>query len=92
VLHFIQDLESIFSEAERVLCPGGMFAFTTKVSSCAASDNLKYEKQLVGDFEIFSHSPEYIQSLLDGRSFKRIKTQKCFVGEDIFNLWVVQKF
>ena len=90
VLHFIPDLESIFDEVERVLISGGMFAFTTKTPSPAPNE-LKYEKQLAGDFEIFSHLLEYVQSLLDERSFQRMKTQKYFVGEDMFNLWVVQK-
>jgi predicted TPR repeat methyltransferase len=90
VLHFVPDLEAIFGEAARVLRVGGMFAFTTKAPS-SASNELKYEKQLAGDFEIFSHLPEYVQFLLDEQSFKQIKAQRCFVGEDIFNLWVARK-
>jgi predicted TPR repeat methyltransferase len=90
VFHFVSDLESIFSEVSRVLRADGMFAFTTKAPS-SASNKSKHEKQVAGDFEIFSHLPQYVQSLLDEQSFKRIKVQKCFVGEDIFNLWVVQK-
>jgi predicted TPR repeat methyltransferase len=90
VLHFVSDLESIFDEATRVLRVGGMFAFSTKMP-LSVSNSLRYEKRTVGDFEIFSHAPAYVQSLLDRQSFKRIKIQKCFVGEDIFNLWVAQK-
>jgi predicted TPR repeat methyltransferase len=90
VLHFVSDLDSIFNEVARILRVGGIFAFTTKTPS-SASDASKYEKQLTGDFEIFSHSPEYIQSLLERRSFLRIKTQKCFVGEDLFNIWLFRK-
>jgi predicted TPR repeat methyltransferase len=91
VLHFIPDLEAIFGEAGRVLHAGGVFAFTVKVSSSATFDNPKYEKQLTGGFEIFSHLPQYVQSLLEGQSFKRMKTQKCFIGEDLFDIWLVRK-
>lgn len=90
VLHFVSDLEVVFDEAARVLRMGGMFAFTTKAPSSASNES-KYEKQLAGDFEVFSHLPEYVQSLLDGQSFKQLKSQKCFIGEEIFNLWVAQK-
>jgi predicted TPR repeat methyltransferase len=90
VFHFVPDLEAIFGEAVRVLRVGGMFAFTTKTPSSSSNES-KYEKQLADDFEIFSHLPEYVQSLLDGQSFKRIKTQRCFVGEDIFDIWLARK-
>jgi predicted TPR repeat methyltransferase len=90
VLHFVSDLEAILGETARVLRVGGMFAFTIKESSLESAEP-KYEKQFVGDFEIFSHSPRYVQSLLEGQSFRRIKTQKCFVGEDIFNVWLARK-
>jgi len=89
VLHFVPDLEAIFGEAAQVLRIGGMFAFTTKAPS--ASNESKFEKQFAGDFEIFSHLPEYVQALLNGQSFKQLKTQKCFVGEDIFNTWLARK-
>jgi predicted TPR repeat methyltransferase len=90
VLHFVSDLESIFGEVSRMLRADGMFAFTTKAPSPASNES-KYEKQLAGDFEIFSHLPHYVHSLLNAHSFKRIKTQKCFVGEDIFIVWLARK-
>ncbi len=90
VLHFVSDLEAVFSEAARILRIGGIFAFTTKVPS-PTLEEAKYEKQLAGDFAIFSHSPEYVQFLLEGQSFLRMKTQKCFVGEDLFNIWLFRK-
>jgi len=91
VLHFIRNLESIFGEAGRVLRAGGLFAFTTKVAPSTLSHDSKYDKQIVGDFEILSHSSEHVKSLLEQYSFENLKTQKYFVGDDIFNLWVVQK-
>jgi predicted TPR repeat methyltransferase len=91
VLHFISDLEGVFSEAERVLQEGGLFAFSTKVAASLETPEQKYNRQTVGGFEIFSHSSHYLESLLAQHSFKRLKTQKCFVGDDIFNLYVVRK-
>ena len=90
VLHFVSDLDSIFSEVNRVLRVGEIFAFTTKVPS-SASEASKYEKQLAGDFEIFSHLPEYVNSLLAENDLQKMKTQKCFIGEDIFIIWLGRK-
>lgn len=90
VFHFVSDLESVFSEVARVLRVGGMFAFTTKMPS-SVSGEAKYEKQLAGDFEIFSHLPGYVDALLGGNGLQKVKTQKCFVGEDIFIIWLARK-
>jgi hypothetical protein len=50
-----------------------------------------YTRHQAGDFEIFSHSPDYIEALLQQSALTRLKLQKCFVGEDVFIIWVVQK-
>jgi predicted TPR repeat methyltransferase len=91
VLHFIPDLEAIFAESGRILKTGGVFAFTTKVSNTRLPLSEKYGRQAAGEFEIFSHTTEYLCSLLMQQSFKRLKAQKCFVGEDVFSLWVFKK-
>jgi predicted TPR repeat methyltransferase len=90
VLHFVSDLDSIFSEVARILRVGGMFAFTTK-TPLSTSNESKYQKQLTGDFEIFSHLPDYVNSLLVEYNLEKVKMQKCFVGEDIFTIWLVRK-
>lgn len=91
VMHFIPDLEGIFTEAARLLVAGGTLAFTTRLPAAPLEAKQKYDWQEVGDFEIFSHSPAYIAGLLAGNGFARRKTQRCFVGEDVFTLWVAQR-
>jgi predicted TPR repeat methyltransferase len=91
VLHFIADLEGIFGEAARLVRSGGEFAFTTKAASTLAHDQQKYERQRNGEFEIFAHTPAYIEALSAQSAFTRLKTQRCFVGADLFDLWVTRK-
>ncbi|MEW5869219.1 MAG: methyltransferase domain-containing protein [Chloroflexota bacterium] len=91
VLHFISGLEVIFSQAQRLLRPNGLFAFTSKIPGAALDPQQPYERQMVGEFEIFSHSSAYIEALLGRYSFERLKTNRCLVGEEIFQNWVVRK-
>jgi hypothetical protein len=63
-LHFVAGLESIFDKARRILREGGSFAFTMKVASSPASSQQKYDRQNSGEFEIFSHTPVYIEVVL----------------------------
>jgi predicted TPR repeat methyltransferase len=91
VLHFIADLESIFDEARRVLQEGGLFAFTTKVTLSLADARQKYERQRSGEFEIFSHPSASIEAALTQSAFIRLKKQRCFIGDDVFDLWVAHK-
>lgn len=90
VLHFIADLGDIFGEAARVVRSGSLFAFTTKVASSLAHNQQKYERQRSGEFEIFAHTPAYIEALLAQSAFTRLKTQRCFVGDELFDLWVAR--
>jgi predicted TPR repeat methyltransferase len=91
VLHFIAELDVIFSEAARVLSTGGVFAFTTRLPTAGVSPQQPYDRQVIGEFEIFSHAPAYIETLLAQHAFTRRKMQKCFVGDDLFLLWVVAR-
>jgi predicted TPR repeat methyltransferase len=91
VLHFISGLEGIFGEARRVLLDGGVFAFTAKVPGGREDQLERYDRQNVGGFEIFSHAPAYVAEQLGGHGFVTRKTQRCFVGEDLFVVWVAQK-
>ena len=90
VLHFIADLETVFSEARRVLRPNGLFAFTTKVPT-ALDAAQPYQQQLSGEFEIFSHAPAYVAALLAQHSFEHLKIHRCLVGADVFQNWVTRK-
>jgi predicted TPR repeat methyltransferase len=91
VLHFIAELDDIFGEAWRVLSAGGVFAFTTRLPSAMTIGQQPYNRQVMGEFEIFSHAPAYIETLLAQHAFTRRKMQKCFVGDDLFLLWVAAR-
>jgi predicted TPR repeat methyltransferase len=90
VLHFAGDLDIVFGEALRVLRVGGAFAFTTRAPD-EVEPAVAYEREMAGPFEIFSHAPDHIEDLLRRYSFRRLKTQRCLVGEDLFVLWVAEK-
>lgn len=91
VLHFMDDLETILGEAARVLAPGGVFAFTTQMPADLSDDRQAYQQRVVGDFHIFAHAPAYVEALLAQHSLAPLKKQKCFVGDDLFMLWVVRR-
>ncbi len=88
VMHFIPELTAIVAEARRLLVAGGLFAFTTRLPASPGLHHQPYEQHIVGDFEIFSHTPAYVETLLSHHAFARLKTQKCFVGDDQFILWI----
>lgn len=91
VLHFIAELDGIFGEAARVLLPDGVFAFTTRQPTDPAASPAPFERHTAGDFSIFSHAAAYIEALQAKHSFTGLKTQRCFVGDDVFMLWVASK-
>lgn len=90
VLHFIAELEAIFGEAERVLQAGGLFAFTTKSPRSAGALGRKYDRATVDGLDVFSHTPEYIQLVLVQSHLEKSKVLRCFVGQEPFDIWVVQ--
>jgi predicted TPR repeat methyltransferase len=90
VFHFMADLETIFEEAERVLRGNGIFAFTTKAAQRTNSHGQKYDQQTVDDFDIFAHHQEYIGDLTAQVQFERLKRLRCFVGQELFYVWVTR--
>jgi predicted TPR repeat methyltransferase len=90
VLHFIPELDGIFGEARRVLTENGVFAFTTRLPN-APEGRQPYERQVVGGFEIYSHTSAHTNALLAQYAFTRRKMQRCFVGDDLYMLWVAGK-
>lgn len=91
VLHFVRDLEVIFAEANRVLQKRGYFAFTTRAELHPTGRKLPFVRKVIGDFEIYTHTPEHLESLLEINHFHLLKLQKCFIGEDLFNICITQK-
>lgn len=86
VFHFIDNLGAIFTEVGRVLRPSGLFAFTTKWPAGASAH--PYEQQRVGELDTFAHAPGYVTALLAAIHLDRRRLLRCFVGQDIFCVWV----
>lgn len=90
VFHFIGDLDAIFAEAGRVLKPGGLFAFTTKWPPTPLAEGEPYRHHAAGGLDIFSHAPSHIETLMTGAGFNRMRQHRCYVGEDLFAIWVAR--
>jgi ubiquinone/menaquinone biosynthesis C-methylase UbiE len=88
VLHFIQDLDMIFSEAARVIKKGGLFIFTSKLPGISLPSHQKYQRLDVDGFEVFSHSPTHLEGLFDTFNMNLLKNQHCLVGTDLFATWL----
>ncbi|MBN1428544.1 MAG: class I SAM-dependent methyltransferase [Anaerolineae bacterium] len=83
VLHFLDDLAPIFQEAARVVRPGGLFAFTTKVP--LAETQLGPDRcsmEIISGVEIFSHRKTYIGQMVTSNGFEMLKDLEIFVGVD----------
>jgi predicted TPR repeat methyltransferase len=90
VLHFVAGLDGIFDEAARVLAAGGVFAFTTRWPAALENDQ-PCTRHAAGEFEIFSHAPAHVEALLAQHAYTPLKRQRCFVGEDLFLLWIARR-
>ncbi len=91
VMHFLDNLAPLFTEARRVLKHQGLFAFTTKYDPVLEGQTKKNHRVTVGDFEIFSHSNFHIKQLMKKNSFTNLKTQRCLVDEDVFQIFIVHR-
>jgi predicted TPR repeat methyltransferase len=91
LFHFIPDLEPIVEEVARVARPGGLFAFTTKAPKSAGTPDRPYERLVAGDLDVYNHFPDYVARLLIPNTFISWKTMRCFVGEDIFYIWITRQ-
>lgn len=91
LFHFIPNLEAIFEEAARVIRPGGLFAFTTKSPAPPAASPTTHDTQSEPGLDIYEHYPVFVEMLVAAAGFDRLKALRCFVGDDIFCAWVVQK-
>lgn len=91
LFHFIPGLDAIFGEAARVVVPGGLFAFTTKSPQAPITPGRDYDRLAADGLEIFGHLPAYVEGLMSLNSFESLKRLRCFVGEDIFTIWITRK-
>lgn len=83
VLHFIDDLEQLFSEITRVTTKGSIFAFTFAPNP---KDEDYTKQDTAWGVPIFTHSPTYIYNLLKFNSIKLLKEQRLLMkGADKIN-------
>ncbi len=85
VFHLIGDLEPIFKEVFRVIKPGGIFAFNVLAQTSEKEGEVVSHSQgyseIISDWNVpvFMHSGEYIEKLLQGSGFDRLKELKFLV-------------
>lgn len=90
VLHFLGNIEGIFDAARRVLAEGGTWAFTTKQPAGPGPFPEGFDRQPAGGFDIFAHPQAHVEALLSAHGFVALKRQRCYVGDDVFMLWVTR--
>ena len=91
VFHFIADLEPVFRGAADVLRPGGLFAFTTRWPATALAPGEPFARRVEGGLAVFSHAPDTIAALMAGVGFDRLRQLRCYVGQDVFAIWVARR-
>jgi predicted TPR repeat methyltransferase len=83
VLHFISNLNKLFSEVKRVIRREGIFAFTIAPQETAL-DHI--EEPTAWGVSIFKHSPQYIMKLLEKNNMELLKEQRLLIkGADKVN-------
>ena len=76
VLHFLSDLNKLFSEIKRVIREGGIFAFTF----APQEKSIAYiEEPTAWGISIFKHSPQYIMKLLEANGLELLKEQRLLI-------------
>ena len=91
VFHFVPALVGSFGETRRVLRPGGVFAFTTKWPDAPLPPGAPFARVAAGELDVFSHAPEHVMAELDAAGFVRLRLLRCFVGPDVFGVWVARR-
>jgi len=83
VLHFMGDLNSLFSEIQRVVRRKGIVAFTIAPQERAVG---YVEEPTAWGVSIFKHSPQYIMELLETYNLELLKEQRLLIkGADRVN-------
>ncbi len=91
VFHFVPALAGPFGETRRVLRPGGVFAFTTKWPDASLPPGAPFVRVAAGELDVFSHAPEDVRAELDAAGFAYLRLLRCFVGPDVFGVWVARR-
>ncbi len=91
VLHFVPALAGAFGETRRVLRPGSVFAFTTRWPDAPLPPGAPFARVAAGELDVFSHAPEHVMAELDAAGFVRLRLLRCFVGQDVFGVWVARR-
>lgn len=91
VFHFIADLEPLFHGAADVLRTGGLLAFTTKWPVTALAPGEPFAWRVEGGLAVYSHAPDTISALMAGVGFDRLRQLRCYVGQDVFAVWVARR-
>lgn len=97
VLHFVGDLAPIFREVDRLLRPGGVFAFSTKAPpALGARDAAPFVEEIIQDTTLYQHQPDYLRRCLSACGFAPVKELRLLVttgrqSEDVFLVYVVRR-
>ena len=76
VLHFVSDLNKLFSEVKRIIKKGGIFAFTIAPRETSTA---YIEEPTAWGISIFKHSPQYIMKLLETNDMDLLKEQRLLI-------------
>ena len=83
VMHFVSNLNTLFSEVKRVMKSGGIFAFTIAPQESSAD---YIDEPTAWGVSIFKHSPQYIMKLLERHDIDLLKEQRLLIkGADKVN-------
>ncbi|HBR16346.1 MAG: hypothetical protein A3G39_05690 [Deltaproteobacteria bacterium RIFCSPLOWO2_12_FULL_43_16] len=97
VYQWIRDIKTAFSEARRVLKPGGIFVFSTlgletlkELRHCYAEASAKFNKDGLPPFMVFSEK-QIIQSVLERVGFKNISIETTRMIKTYPDMWTLLK-
>jgi predicted TPR repeat methyltransferase len=88
VFHFIDDLETVFAEMHRVQAENGLLAFTVMKGD---EKQPRQQQRVTDGIPVFSHSANYVHSLLNEHHYEKRKEIVSFVGETPFRVICARK-
>ncbi len=88
VFHFLGDLEKTFKEINRIQSAQGLFAFTIKQQP---GQNQDCVQEIIDTIPVFTHSVEYINTILGKLQYEIIKDMTCPVSDSSYRLLCTRK-